>query len=80
MRIKYTLYGHRVICDGKNHRIFKKDGSITINPCSCNIEPNSDPKYWQDRQNKGCRCPSLEGNNQCQYPELHEGNHLYQLI
>ena len=77
MKVKYLFSGSRVICDGENHHIFKRDGRYDLNKCSCDTYPNSDPSYWGKR--KGCRCPAMDEKKQCQFPELHEGPHVFEL-
>jgi len=82
MKIKYLHNGHRVVCDGEKHHIFKTNGQYNINNCSCgDLETsNSDPKYWEKRRNRGLRCSAMENKKQCQFPEFHEGDHKFNLI
>jgi hypothetical protein len=78
MKVKF-LPASRVVCDGKYHHIFRKDGFLKITICCCNTPPNNDPKYWASLKNKGCRCPVKKGNLQCQFPELHARKHIFEI-
>jgi len=70
MKVKYLSSGARCVCNGKTHEVYRMDGKIITNPCTC-------PTYWKSRRNKGARCQAMRSEKQCQFPEFHEGDHKF---